>query len=149
MAVSGLEDIEVKVEPSGDAAGSLFTGNALPILHEIATLLERLDKTGESGTIDLRAMPLAPGDHERLEEALGHGEVEASLDSLGTSEVRETAIHGVWWITHYNAHDEVMAEFIEVTPLPEILRTDPADIATGVEELRERLSMLQQGGEGG
>jgi hydrogenase-1 operon protein HyaF len=135
--MSSLDTIGVRVEADEPEP---VIGNARAILHEVATLLERLADSGEPGVIDLRAMPLAPGDPEHLRSVLGDGELRAELDTLGRSEVRETAIHGVWWVTHGNAAGETVAEFIEVTHIPEILRTDPADVKLGVTRLRDRLA---------
>jgi hydrogenase-1 operon protein HyaF len=133
--MSGLSDIRVTIEPRGDAA----SGNALPILYEIVTRLEALIEHGATHSIDLKGLPLAPGDYERLRDILGKGEVDATVDALGLTRVRETAIQGVWWITHMNAHEQVMAELIEVTRCPEILRTQPDDVRDAVAVLRERL----------
>lgn len=118
----------------------LSHGNALPLLHEIEVLLNDLVTTGKSASIDLRGLPMLPGDYDKLREVLGQGEVSATVDALGPTHVRETAIHGVWWITHRNAEDEVTAEFIEVTYFPEILKTHPADARQAVETLRTRLA---------
>jgi HupH hydrogenase expression protein, C-terminal conserved region len=115
-------------------------GNALPLLHEIEVLLNDLATTGKSASIDLRSLPMLPGDYENLRETLGQGEVSATLDALGPTHVRETAIHGVWWVTHHNSDDTIVAEFIEVTHMPEILRTHPADVIVGLELLRSRLT---------
>lgn len=114
-------------------------GNALPLLHEIEVLLNDLVTTGKSASIDLRSLPMLPDDFQKLREVLGQGEVNATIDALGPSQVRETAIHGVWWVTHRNAEGDVTAEFIEVTFLPEILKTHPADARAAVEKLRSRL----------
>lgn len=121
-------------------ATSLSHGNALPLLHEIEILLNDLVATNKSASIDLRSLPMLPGDYETLREVLGEGEVSATVDALGPTQVHETAIHGVWWVRHQNADGEVTAEFIEVTYLPEILKTHPADARAAVETLRSRLS---------
>ncbi len=115
-------------------------GNATPLLHEIEVLLSDLLATGKSASIDLRSLPMLPGDYEGLREALGDGEVSATVDAMGPTQVRETAVHGVWWVTHYNSDDTVIAEFIEVTYMPEILRTHPADAREGLDSLRTRLT---------
>lgn len=120
-------------------ATRLSHGNALPLLHEIEILLNDLVTVDRPGSIDLRSLPMLPGDYEKLREVLGEGEVSATLDVFGPTQVRETAIHGVWWVTHRNADGEVTAEFIEVTYMPEILRTHPADARAAVETLRSRL----------
>jgi hydrogenase-1 operon protein HyaF len=123
-------------------AGSLASthGNAAPILHEIETLLNELVASGKTAAIDLRSLPLLPGDYARLKEILGQGEVSATLEALGATHVRETAIHGVWWVTHYNSDETIIAEFIEVTYMPEILRTHPADARVALDLLHARLA---------
>jgi HupH hydrogenase expression protein, C-terminal conserved region len=115
-------------------------GNAMPLLHEIEVLLSDLVSTGKSASIDLRSLPMLPDDHEKLRAALGDGEVSATIDAMGPTQVRETAVHGVWWVTHYNSDDNIIAEFIEVTYVPEILRTHPADARLGLDGLRARLT---------
>lgn len=115
-------------------------GNALPLVHEIATHLERFIRDGTPTAIDLRALPMGPGDHQHLRELLGEGEVRAQLDALGNSEIRETGVAGVWWITHRNASSEVIAELIEITDCPDILRTQHGDLQDALVTLRERLA---------
>jgi len=119
---------------------ALSHGNAVPLLHEIEVLLNDLLATGKSGSIDLRSLPMLPDDYEKLREALGDGEVSATIAAMGPTQVRETAVHGVWWVTHFNSDDTVIAEFIEVTYMPEILRTHPADARDGLDRLRSRLT---------
>ncbi len=74
-----------------------------------------------------------------MHETLGTGEVQATIQALGPSEVRETAINGVWWITHRNNDGQVTAELIEVTTIPAILQTHPADVRVGLARLQKRL----------
>lgn len=134
-----LEDIPVTVE--GAALGMAAShGNALPLLHEIAILLDDLAATGKSASIDLRSLPMLPDDYETLRAALGEGEVSATVNALGPTQVYETAVHGVWWITHRNAAGDVIAEFIEVTYSPGILTTHPADAHAAAEMLHSRLA---------
>lgn len=135
--MSGLRDIVVKVVTP--AASAALSGNAEPLLHEIASLLEALLAEGRSGTIDLQSLPLTPADRDYLRERLGEGEVRAELHALGPSEIRETAYRGVWWVTHRNADGELCAELIEVTPLPAILQAEQEEIADAVQRLRADL----------
>jgi len=116
------------------------TGNDLPILHEIRHALDRLIESGEPTIIDLRAMPMAPGEEARIESVLGHGEVDARIDALGPSEVRETAIAGVWLVTHYNAEEEILGKFIEITRLPSILESQTEDMRNGLAVLNGLLA---------
>lgn len=129
--MSSLDKIAVTTE--------VATGNVEPLLHEIRHALKRL-ASGEEGTkIDLKSLPLAPGEEERIEETLGTGEVRAEVDALGPTLIQETSYSGVWLITHKNADDAVVARFIEVTFIPELLRSQPADIDAGIDRLESEL----------
>ncbi len=119
-------------------------GNITPILHEVAHALERLLETSEPTIIDLNSLPFGPGELERLEDRLGKGELNAELDALGRSVIRETAYPGVWWLEHRNANDEVVGRYVEITRTPEILKSQDIDIQSG----RARLvADLDTGGE--
>lgn len=130
------------MKPLGDIplAVEYRTGNVRPLLAEIRHALERLVDTGEPTAIDLRSMPLAPGEEEALLEALGEGEVRAELHALGPSEITETAISGVWLVTHRNASGEIAGQFIEVTRMPQILESQEADMLRGMAILAEKLA---------
>lgn len=116
------------------------TGNAGPILREIATALARLLDTGETTTIDLGALPFSAGDEKALDAALGAGEIHATLDALGTSHVSETGIPGVWRIDHFDQQGETLSRFVEITFVPEILRSQRPDAEQGLTRLQAALS---------
>ena len=133
--MSSLDKIGVKVVPAAPPMAT--TGNALPLLHEIAALLQALAERSEEGCIDLRGLPLAPGDYDHLRALLGEGEVQATIDAAGETRVRETAYAGVWWVTHRGPDDEVMAERIEITFMPAILTSHPADVGVAARRLHD------------
>lgn len=134
--MTSIADIGIRVEsPAADAG----VGGVEPILTEIANLLARLVERGEGGAIDLRGLPLSPSEHETLRASLGDGEVRVTIESLGPTTVRETACHGVWWVKHASADGATTAEFIEVSYVPEILKTHPADAKVSLEQLQEVL----------
>jgi HupH hydrogenase expression protein, C-terminal conserved region len=58
---------------------------------------------------------------------------------LGKSEIRETRFSGVWWIIHYNEHDERIGHFIEITSMPQILKSQAEDMQAALSELNEQL----------
>jgi len=120
--------------------GSIETGNVLPLLHEIRHALQRLVDSGETTVIDLRSLPMAPGEEARIEATLGRGEVEATLNALGPSKIHETSIPGVWWIVHYNEDEAVMGKFIEVARVPSILNAQTVDLQVGIGAMSELLS---------
>ena len=127
--------------PSTDSGAD--HGNALPILNEVRHALERLLASGETTVIDLGALPMGPQDEAQLLAALGAGEVEATVNAGGPSSVRETAFHGVWLVTHRNEQGEVLARFVEVAFVPELLMSQAEDVADSAAELAKRLAERQ------
>ena len=120
-------------------AGNELTWNVKPLLHEIRHALKNLLSTGETSIIDLRSIPLAPGEEETIINTLGHGEVHARLDALGPSEIYETSYAGVWLVTHYNDSDSIIGRFIEVTELPDILKSQREDVLLALDGLETEL----------
>jgi len=129
--MSALDHIQVSVESE--------TGNLGPIMHEIKHALGELLNSGVSRMIDLRSMPFAPGEEKRLETLLGRGEVVATIDALGPSEIVETRFPGVWLSTHRNNENEIIGRYIEITHAPDILLSQRADMQRGLQVLREEL----------
>src|SRR5574340_834115 len=136
--------IPIHVIPStGEPARAAgLSGNAPPLLRELAELLRKLLETGESSAIDLSALPLTPADLDWLREKLGEGEIAVTLQANGESTLNETACPGVWWVTHRNEQDTVTAECIEVTFVPELVKAHPRDVAIGRDQLELMTSAL-------
>lgn len=131
-----LHNISIRVEAeTGYSVGSLRA-----LLAEIAAHLETLARDGASGSIDLNSLPFAPGEYEQLRQLLGQGEVSAHIEAIGPSEVIETRYPGVWWVTHYNVEGDIVADMLEITDIPAIIRSQPEDIAGGLELLRAQLN---------
>ena len=116
------------------------TGNLVPLLHEIRHALTRWLEQGEEHVIDLRSIPLAPGEEDSLLEQLGEGEVNARLSISGPSAIIETRYPGVWLITHYNENENIIGRFIEVCEVPGILKSQAEDSRAGLERLENDLS---------
>lgn len=135
-----LNNIPIRLEGAPWSAG-----NATPILHEIRHALVALLESGQETTIDLRSLPMGPADETQLRDALGQGEVEAQLDVLGKSVVRETRLPGVWFVDHYNADGHPVSRFIEITLIPAILKAQPEDIREGIARLTEQLVAVDDG----
>ena len=115
------------------------TGNVLPLLHEIRHALRQLLDTGETTSIDLRGLPMAAGEQERLLDFLGEGEISVQMDVLGKSEIIETSFPGVWLIVHYNSSQEIMGKFIEITRIPAILEAQTKDMEEALASLQLKL----------
>ena len=116
--------------------GDELTFNVKPLLNEAKHALDNLIETGHSTVIDLRSIPLATGEEEKILSVLGLGEVQARLDALGLSEVSETQYAGVWIVSHYNDEGHIISRFIEVTTMPEILCSQTEDIMAAYSRLR-------------
>ena len=120
-------------------AGTELTQNVKPILHEICHALARLSDTGETSIIDLRSIPLAPGEEDIIISTLGRGEVSATLDALGPSEIIETRFAGVWLVSHFNENESIVSRFIEVTEMPDVLKSQAEDIRLALDALETEL----------
>ena len=123
-----------------DTPCNMPTGNVVPLLHEILHALERWLDDGEEHAIDLRGIPMAPGEEDRLLETLGEGEARADLSLTGKSVVLETRFPAVWLVTHYNTDDTIIGRFIEVCEMPAILKSQAEDARAGLEYLESLLS---------
>jgi hydrogenase-1 operon protein HyaF len=132
MNPSGIQQFNIH-------AGNELTWNVKPILHEIRHALDKLLSTGETTIIDLRSIPLAPGEEDSIIETLGQGEVQARLDALGPSEISETQYAGVWLVTHYNDSDDIVSRFIEITELPDVLKSQREDVQYALDKLATEL----------
>ena len=124
--------------------GNELTWNVLPLLHEIKHALKNLIDTGECSVIDLRSIPLAPGEEDKILSILGQGEVQAQLDALGPSEIIETQYAGVWIVTHYNESNDIISRFIEITTMPDILCSQAEDVAATCDRLAVTLENNQE-----
>ena len=112
-----------------------LTQNVKPLLYEIKHALENLIETGKTTIIDLRSIPLAPGEEDKILSTLGQGEVQAQLHALGLSEIIESQYEGVWVITHYNDENNIISRFIEITTMPEILCSQTEDVMAAYSRL--------------
>ena len=119
--------------------GNELTWNVKPILHEIRHALDKLLENGENSIIDLRSIPLAPGEEDKIIATLGHGEVHAQLDALGPSEIYETQYAGVWLVTHFNENKNPVGRFIEITEIPDLLKSQREDVMNALQGLATEL----------
>lgn len=120
------------------------TGNVEPLLHQIRHALDNLLNHEQESCIDLRSLPLAPGEQQELLDFLGQGEVSATLDSQGQSLIRETRFPGVWLCIHNNQADETMAKLIQITRIPYILKAQTEDMRDGLLRLKQEFGEKQQ-----
>lgn len=147
--MSVLDNKTSESPPNHGQVGAGMTHNTLPLLNEVSHALKRLIRTGEPTIIDLRAIPFGPGDETRLMTLLGEGEVNASLDALGKTTIKETRFSGVWLVDHYNSEDERIAFQIEVIEIPELLCAQKEDMNESLGHLDEVLEVEKQKLNGG
>ncbi len=126
------------------AISSWESGNLQPLLHEIVHAMQRLLESGESSAVDLRSLPLAPGEEKQLLDKLGRGEIEARLNTLGHSEIHETRYHGVWVVTHFNEAQDIIGRFIEIGFIPELFKAPEQDIIAAKQRLQQTLTREPQ-----
>jgi len=120
------------------------------LVQEVAVAVDRLLNRGEGSVIDLRALSfLTDEDREELHALLGEGEVAATVEAVGPTEVVETAYPGVWWVTYWNTDGEVLAERIEVARTPDILVTQETDMRDGLGRLLALLPAPEDEGQEG
>jgi len=138
-------DIPIRIEscnPRPAAATDAAFSPVRAVLTEIETLLQRFHGTGDAGSIDLRCLAQSPDEMAALRGVLGEGEVRADIRFLGSSIAEETAIPCVWWVTHRDNDDRVVAELLEINELPDIVRSDRAFVPQAIESLRQRQAVL-------
>lgn len=123
------------------------TGMSDAVLREIAEHLRGFAERETPHQIDLRSLPMSSADRAELIERLGEGEVKATVAVVGDSEIRETAYAGVWWVRHLGRSGDVLAEFIEITEVPSLLRAQREDVADAAARLRDELQANQRGEE--
>lgn len=121
------------------AAAGAPTAMAEALLREIADHMRAVGEGEERRTVTLRGLPIGPADYAAVRAALGEGEVSARVSVLGLTEIAETALSGVWWITERDAAGTVTAEHVEIAPAPLILAAHRDDIAAAAARLAARL----------
>lgn len=126
----------------------MLTGMARGLLSELGDKLARFAETGETEIISLTAMPMTDADRTWLREYLGVGEVQIELQVAGRSEIHETAFPGIWWVRHFGG-DKLSSEEIQITNVPEIICTHPADAAAAARALGRAITEIHTNPEGG
>ena len=115
----------------------------LALLNEIEAKLDALVTHGEESTIDLIWLKRMPQELELLRNLLGEGEVSANINSFGISRVQETAVPCVWWVSHRDFDGSRQGELIEITEIPDLLRSDRLSIKKGLADLRTRREQIE------
>jgi hypothetical protein len=137
--MSKITEIPVHIELSNESFPSESASMLIPILHELVAMHKTLLSSGQSNILDLRHEPLDVEEITALKELLGQGEINANLTALGSTNISETSVSGVWWITHFNQEGNILSEAIEITTCPEMLKTFPEDLEPALVKLQDKL----------
>jgi hydrogenase-1 operon protein HyaF len=122
------------------------SGMARALFNELAEHLQRLVDHGNEHTVDLFSLPISEQDKKELEKLLGRGEVEITLTTVGKSLIFETSYNGIWWVRHYAADELLISDFIEVSWIPEIIKSHPSDVALSADRMKKIIHQ-DEGGE--
>ena len=141
--MSSLDNISIKIINPLPNPADAPAGNANAILYKIVAMLEAFTTRGQMGSIDLHSPPLTPTNYELLRAILAEGEVHAQINAIGNTDVHETLYPGVWWATYYNVEGDIVADLLEVTAVPEILKAPAEDVYNGLARLRELLTLME------
>ena len=123
---------------------TVATGNLRPVMHEIRQALSDLIVHGTHGMIDLHSLPFSPQEYAALDEFLGEGEIDLTLNVLGKTRLRESGYAGIWRIEHFDGNDKRIGYFIEIGHVPEILRSQCDDIKEGLATMTTILAMEEE-----
>jgi HupH hydrogenase expression protein, C-terminal conserved region len=116
------------------------SGFADALIAETLARLTRFAENGETASIDLGGLPMTNRDREALDNFLGRGEVSATIEVIGPTEVWETQFSGVWRVRHFG-ESAVATDLIEITTCPRILSADRRDAKSATRRMAEMLEI--------
>ncbi|MCI4680684.1 hydrogenase expression/formation protein [Rhodoblastus acidophilus] len=116
------------------------SGFADALLWEAIARLTDFAASGESSSIDLGGLPMSNRDRESLDDFLGRGEVSATIEVAGRTEVWETRFSAVWRVRHFG-DGKIATDLIEITSCPRILSADRRDAEVAARRMGEALEL--------
>ena len=133
--------LEIPVE-----IGAPSTGMAQAVLAELNEYLTELSFSGRQHVIDLNSLPMTDSDKRELALFLGRGEVAVTLQTMGDSQVFETGYIKLQTpLRIYSADNQLIAELVEITTLPEIIKSHPEDVQASAVELKKLIDSDETG----
>lgn len=110
---------------------------AKAILYEIDGALQRFINTGETWSIFINKMSLAPEERQEIRDFLGQGSIKITLsDSAEPAEWMESSISGIWYGVFYDKNNNPILETIEIGKFPEVASSQVEDINRGLKTLK-------------
>lgn len=110
--------------------------NAPALITEIAA---KVAEAGGRHAINLSLLPHTEEDLTLLDAVLGRGPVTVLSRGYGNCRAIATGLQDVWWVRFYNSQDTLILNSIEITPVPDVVRAAPEDIADSRDRLTEIL----------
>jgi len=127
----------ISIQPAHDPSGAPGGAVARALLSQIAEAVDVYIHHYIPEIIDIGALGLSAPERAILDQALGKGEISVEITVAGGSQIEETQFAGVWRVRHYGEGGALQTEWIEITDVPEIIKSDVADMAAGLKSLRE------------
>jgi hydrogenase-1 operon protein HyaF len=111
--------------------------NALPILVELDSHVERFERDETPHVINLTLLPLSEEEVAFVDDRLGRGAVDVLSRAYGKCQVIRTLTPNVWWVRYYNSMDTLILNTLEVVDVPQVVAAAPEDIADSQARLDE------------
>ena len=137
-----MPTIPIQIEIETQAEG-ICSPRLSALLYELLQNMQALLEKEVVSEIDLMTLPLSQQEKQQLEDILGEGEVNISLNTLGLSTIKETGFAGVWWVKHFNEESVLMAEHIQVAYEPPLIAVLANEVKNDTALFEEKLSQLQ------
>ena len=147
-------DMPVAVRESArQAGGARLDATQLPegVMNAPALVNEirhhsRLHRDGQPAhVLNLSLLPLAPADHEALDQQLGDGTVAILSRGFGNCRINSTRVRAVWRVRYTNSMNTLILDTIEIVDIPEAARAAQDDYDDSMERLGDLLAWLREG----
>lgn len=114
--------------------------NAMPILIELESHVQRHAREKTSHAINLSLLPLTDADLEFLDERLGRGPVDILSRAYGKCQIISTCTPKVWWIRYYNSMGTLILNTLEVVDVPAVVCAAAEDLSDSAKRLDDILA---------
>lgn len=120
------------------------TMNAPSVLHEIGEAMRAHLPGAAAHVINLTLLPLSPGDHRAIDEALAPGPVVMLSRGFGNCRISSTCARNVWRVQYFNTMNTLILDTLEIIDTPEVAMAANDDLADSRERLLELIEWMAQ-----
>lgn len=139
VAAAAFKDARCAVDIPRSFGPNIF--NAPPLLPEINEYIPTAGPGRDPHVINLSLLPHTEEDLTLMDRLLGKGPLTILSRGYGNCRVTSTGTRNVWWVQFYNSQDVLILNSIEITPMPDVVRAAPEDIADSAERLKDILEV--------